>query len=82
MFPVVVVVIGTSLAMIRWLAPSLLGVPTDLQLVRVDEKVPPFYENIFRVDDHRGESLLLQDPLTRIRPRPLLLRPPRRRSRV
>lgn len=74
MFTVVVVVIGTSLAMIRWLAPSLLGVPTDLQLVQVDEKVPPFYENIFRIEDHRGDSLLLQDPLTRIRSRPLLLR--------
>jgi hypothetical protein len=36
--------------------------------------VPPFYENVFRIEDHLGDELLLQDPLTRIRSRPLLPR--------
>ncbi len=59
------------LGLIRWLAPELLGGPTDLQLVQLDEKVPAFYRGIFQEAHSTGSEFLLQDPLTRIRARPL-----------
>jgi lysophospholipase L1-like esterase len=31
------------LALIRWLAPQLLGIPVDMQLVRVDKKITPVF---------------------------------------
>ena len=40
-----------SLGLIRWLAPALLGVPSDLQLVQVSREVPPFFAGVFRAED-------------------------------
>ena len=31
-----------SLLLVRWLAPQLLGVPVDLQLVQTSKSLPPF----------------------------------------
>lgn len=67
-----VVVAGAALlGIVRWLAPGLLGVPSDLQLVGIDEKVPPFYENVFRRQDLASTDFILKDPLTRVRAKPL-----------
>jgi len=60
------------LALLRWLAPQLLGIPVDLQLVQASRHIPPFYDNIFREEDFAGDGLLLHDPHTNLRLRPLL----------
>jgi lysophospholipase L1-like esterase len=68
----VLLTVVTTVALLRWLAPQLLGVPADLQLVQASETVPPFFENIFRAQDFAGDGLLLHDPYTNTRFRPLL----------
>ena len=35
-----------ALGLVRWFAPQLLGIPVDLQLVKVQKEVPPFFDNI------------------------------------
>lgn len=62
--------LAMALLVIRWLAPGLLGVPVDMQLVRTSKEVPPFYANIFRKDDRLAEQIILQDPVTKTRFRP------------
>lgn len=66
----VLVTLAGVLALLRWLAPGLLGVPTDLTLVQSSRQVPPFYRNVFRAGDRRTAEFLLNDPelLTRTRP--------------
>ncbi len=66
-----VVTVWVVIGMVRWLAPELLGGPTDLQIVQLDEKMPPFYEGVFRRDDYASREFLLKDPVTRVRPKPL-----------
>jgi len=68
----VLVTMAAALALLRWLAPQLLGVPLDLQLVQASKTVPPFFENVFREQDLASDNMLLQDPYTNIRFRPLL----------
>jgi len=65
------VTIIVVLAVVRWFAPHLLGVPTSLQLVQIDTKVPPFFEGVFREADSDSSGFLLKDPLTNVRARPL-----------
>ena len=60
------------LLLVRWLAPGLIGVPVDLQMVQTSKKVPPFFENIFRYEDLSAPSMVLQDPSIVNRGRPLL----------
>ncbi|MEE9606262.1 MAG: GDSL-type esterase/lipase family protein [Myxococcota bacterium] len=74
----VTVTVALALVLIRGLAPGLLGVPIDLQVVRVDEEVVPFYENVFRDGDPEDSELLLADPYLGVRARPLV----RSRGRV
>lgn len=63
------VTLGLALGLLRWLAPGLLGVPTDLQLVQVGREVPPFYDNVLRPQDLGARDFLIPDPwLTRARP--------------
>ena len=69
-----VITLAISLAVIRWLAPQLLGIPVDLQMVSVDEKVSPFYEAVFREKDLSSKGFLLKDPYSGIRARPLFPR--------
>lgn len=59
-----------ALGIIRWQAPRLLGLPSDLELVQVDETVPPFYSGVFRWEEMQSREFLLRDPLTRVRARP------------
>jgi hypothetical protein len=40
----IVLTLGVALGIVRWLAPQLLGITPDLQLVKIDKKVPPFFE--------------------------------------
>jgi lysophospholipase L1-like esterase len=65
-----VVATAAVLGIVRWLAPGLLGIPSDLQLVQLDTKVPPFFENVFRRDDLSSKDFIIKDPLTRVRARP------------
>ncbi|MCZ6802463.1 MAG: hypothetical protein O7D86_00605 [Proteobacteria bacterium] len=44
----IILTVLIALALIRWLAPTLLGIPGDLVLVQSNKEVPPYYENIFR----------------------------------
>jgi lysophospholipase L1-like esterase len=58
-------------ALLKSQAPSLFetSTPIDLQLVQVDEKVPPFFEGVFRSADFATEEMILRDPyLMRARP--------------
>jgi lysophospholipase L1-like esterase len=61
-----------GLSILRWLAPGLLGIPPDLQIVRLAEEKPAFYENIFRSEHEGTDGLLLTDPIVGVRARPLL----------
>ena len=36
----VAITLGIALGIIRWFAPDLLGISPDLQLVKIDKKVP------------------------------------------
>jgi len=61
-----------ALSIVRWLAPGLLGIPPDLQIVRLAEEKPAFYENIFRAEHEGVDGILLTDPIVGVRARPLL----------
>lgn len=67
----ILVTVGMAIGMIKWLAPGLLGVSRDLQMVQISKEVPPFYENIFREEDYKSTEFLLNDPYTVMRARPL-----------
>jgi lysophospholipase L1-like esterase len=60
-----------ALGLIRWLAPGLLGIAPDLQLVQVSREVPPFYDNVFRQADIEQSEFILQDPIVIKRAVPL-----------
>jgi lysophospholipase L1-like esterase len=70
---VVAITLVVAIGLIRWFAPQLLGIPVDLQAVRVSKEVPPFFENVFRKEDVGSRDFLLKDPYTNIRARPLLV---------
>ncbi len=69
---VTVVTATVVLVLVRWLAPGLLGVPVDLQMVRTSREVPPFFENLFRAEDFGSMEMLVNDPAVVVRGRPLL----------
>lgn len=66
-----IITVVIALALVRWIAPGLLGYAPDQQLVRVSEEVPNFYENIFRDDDYNTSEFILNDPQLVIRAKPL-----------
>jgi len=68
---VVTVTTILALAIVRWMAPQLLGLPLDLEVVQVSKKIPPFYENVFRREDAQPKEFLLKDPYTSVRGIPL-----------
>lgn len=64
-----VLTLVVAILLIRWLAPSLLGVHTDMQMVQVGKEVPPFFDNVFReVKAEDGYSI--NDPVIRTRATP------------
>lgn len=68
----VLVTAAIFLSLIRWLAPQLLGIPIDMRLVQVSKILPPFFEGVFREEDYTSQELLLKDPYTNVRFKPLL----------
>ena len=66
----VVITLLISLLLIRWLAPTLLGVPADMVLLRSSEEIPPYYENIFRKKHWESNEFIMKDPLVRVRAKP------------
>lgn len=68
---VAMVTLVVAIGLIRWFAPQLLGIPLDLQTVRISREIPPFFENVFRKEDIEGLDFALKDPYTNVRGRPL-----------
>ena len=66
----VVITLLVSILLIRWLAPTLLGVPADMVLLRSSEEIPPYYENIFRKEHWESNEFIMKDPLVRVRAKP------------
>ena len=66
-----VVTVVIALWLVRRLAPGLLGMPVDLQMVQTSREVPPFFEGVFRAEDHEQGEFLLNDPSIIVRGRPL-----------
>ena len=66
-----VITVVVAIALVRWLAPGLLGYAPDQRLVRSSEEVPPFFENIFREADYNSAEFTLNDPYLVIRSKPL-----------
>jgi len=62
-----VVTVAAAFAIVRWVAPPAVERPLDLQVVQLDEKLPPFYEAVF-ANDGRVKN----DPLTMTRMRRLV----------
>ena len=60
-----------ALTLVRWFAPQLLGLPVDLQMVRVAKEVPPFFDGVFRPEDYKNQKYIIQDPYI-MRAKPLL----------
>ena len=61
-----------ALLVIRWFAPTLLGLPADMVLVKSSREVPPFYENIFNNKAEDSEEFMIKDPVVRVRGRPFI----------
>lgn len=67
----VLVSLVLALTGVKLLAPSLLGGPVDLQLVKSSKEVPPFFDNIFREEDRGKNAYILNDPNTVTRSKPM-----------
>lgn len=67
----VTVTVLVAIGLIRWFAPGLLGISTDLRLVQVAEEVPPFYRGVFRREDRESAQFILNDPDVIARAKPL-----------
>ncbi len=66
-----VLTVFIALTAIRWFAPNLIGGSPDLQIVKEDKAVPPFFDNVFRTEDYSSEEFILPDPRSIIRGKPL-----------
>ncbi|MBF0215087.1 MAG: SGNH/GDSL hydrolase family protein [Magnetococcales bacterium] len=64
--------LALSLGMIRWMAPTLLGVPMDMQLVQTDTRAIPFFDALLPAGPPPDNAFILPDPVTRVRNHPLL----------
>lgn len=58
---------------IRYLAPGLLGIPVDLQLVGVSKEISPFYESVIRAEGVNSTKIMLNDPYTINRNKPFMM---------
>ncbi len=62
LFLSVTVTILVALYATRLFAPHLLGIPPELQLVKVAQELPPFFEVVFRREDYETDDFMLKDP--------------------
>lgn len=69
---ITIVTLIACLLAIRTIAPQLLGAPGDLQMVQTSTELPAFYDGVFAADEVPASEWMLLDPVTRIRPRPLV----------
>jgi hypothetical protein len=67
----IILTVIIALGLIRWIARTLLGISADLVLVQSDKKVSPFYENVFLGEHYSSEEFILQDPIVRVRAKPM-----------
>lgn len=58
----VVVTLLLTLGLTRWFAPQLLGISSNLQLVKVQKEVPPFFDGVFQTEDSESKSFIISDP--------------------
>jgi hypothetical protein len=65
---IVTVLVATGA--IRYFAPQLLGLSSDIQLVKTSKRVPPFFDGVFRVSDYKSEEYIIPDPYVK-RAKPL-----------
>lgn len=64
--------IAVGLAAIRIFEPRLFGIPKDLQVVKLDSKLPAFFDGAVRSSDLRASDFQLHDPITVVRGKPFL----------
>ena len=69
----VVATLTVSLLVLRWLAPQLLGIPIDLQMVSVSESKPAYFEAVFNAEDLAAPEYIVPDPISGVRGRPLYM---------
>lgn len=65
-----VLTITIAIGLIRYYAPHLLGLSSDVQLVKTSKKVPPFFEGVFRNSDYDTDEYIIPDPFIK-RAKPL-----------
>ncbi|RMG42066.1 MAG: SGNH/GDSL hydrolase family protein, partial [Candidatus Dadabacteria bacterium] len=63
--------LAVSIIILRAIEPRLFKLPADMQVVKLDRKIPPFYENVFRASDLKAKNFQLNDPVTVVRNKPL-----------
>ncbi len=63
-------IVAATLIYNRFVMPT--AAPKDLQMIQLEERVPPFFDNIFRSKDATSTEFLINDPVTGVRGRPLL----------
>lgn len=65
-----IVTVVIAVGVVRYYAPQLLGISSDIQLVKTSKKVPPFFDGVFRVSDYESEEFIIPDPYVK-RAKPL-----------
>ncbi|MCB0320153.1 MAG: SGNH/GDSL hydrolase family protein, partial [Bdellovibrionales bacterium] len=46
--------------------------PKDLEVVQLKTQQPPFFEGVFRTEDYLSKEVILKDPITNVRGKPLI----------
>ena len=60
-----------AIGVVKFYAPSLLGISSDIQMVKTSKKVPPFFDVVFRKSDHEAKEYIIPDPIIK-RAKPFL----------
>ncbi|MCB9030030.1 MAG: hypothetical protein H6619_03190 [Deltaproteobacteria bacterium] len=70
----VVMVVGTIVCgTILWfIVRSAAQTPQDMKVVQLDQKIPAFYDSVFRTTDFNSTSLVIVDPIVGVRGKPFL----------
>jgi lysophospholipase L1-like esterase len=65
-----VLTLAAALGLLRWLAPGLLGIRPQLEVVQVSREVAPFFETVLPVAQLRSTDFHIDDPYTGTRHHP------------